>query len=101
MTATGEANSPWKELRARERLVVFGSIGFFPVAGGLALFVSRFTSAERAVAAVPVGLDSFGCGEMDAVFVLALPEVWRTFSHKMVWLAYAWQEMCPLWASTL
>ena len=46
MTATSEANSPWKELRARERLAVFGFIGFFPVAGGLALFVSRFTSAE-------------------------------------------------------
>ena len=59
MTATSEADSRWKELRVRERLVVFGFIGFFPVAGGLALFVSRFTSAEWAVAAAPVAWMAF------------------------------------------
>lgn len=44
---------PWREIKSRERLVIFCFVGFMPFAGGVAILVSHFTSSEWAILAAP------------------------------------------------
>jgi len=62
MAAPTQYDDAWKELRARERWVIFAFVGYMPIAGGLAIVVSRFTTHEWAVASAPLLWMAFFAG---------------------------------------